>query len=82
MRNNKEYKDEIFYSECCGLCKHFSGRYYSIECSLTGLCFHKTRLSITGDYFKVNYHNWCTKFELNEECRGIFGLDDVKKSEV
>lgn len=67
MRNNKEYKDEIFYSECCGNCKYFSEQYYSIEYTRVGLCFRKTNLGVTKNCFKVYYHNWCKKFKLKDD---------------
>lgn len=79
MRNNKEYKDEIFYSECCGLCKHYLCGYYSVNASNAGLCLHKTRLEkVTGRPFNVYSHNWCNKFELSDLDGMVFELKNKK----
>lgn len=80
MRNNKEYKDEIFYSECCGLCEHYLGSHYSIKGSNAGFRLHETRLEkVTGSPFSVYSHNWCSKFKLSQEKSDVFKLDARKR---
>lgn len=77
IRNKKEYKDEIFYSECCGLCKYYLLGYYSEGRSNVGLCLHKTRLEkVIGEPFNVYFHNWCNKFELDEKSKENYALSE------